>query len=120
MAGRDIRFVREYRERNPFQAEAWYYGMTKVKKHSIVIRTSVLEQSNIIEIFVAAPEPTALAGLLAELGSDLVKRLKAKGQPIQQITNITIKDSIINRSTLLFKDEHDFKIEDSIVSHANI
>ena len=121
MAGRDIKFVGDRTMEDPFQAEAWYYGVTRVKKHQLVMRVSVLEQRDVIEIFAAAPQPAALTGLLAELGHDLEERLKEQGRPVQQITNITFKDSIINRSPLLFTEgDGETEVRDSVVSRSSI
>ncbi|UCF08066.1 MAG: hypothetical protein JSW28_10585, partial [Thermoplasmata archaeon] len=66
----------------------------------------------------------ALTGLLAELGHNLDRALKEKGitQPIQQVTNITIKDSIVQRSSLLFGTggEGDSKIEGSVIHKSTL
>jgi predicted GH43/DUF377 family glycosyl hydrolase len=79
--GHDVRFVREFLEQDegrPFRAEAWYYGVTKVKKDKMVIRTSVWEDRRTIEFFVAAGRMESITGLLAELGQNLNKALKDK------------------------------------------
>ena len=120
VSGREIRFVRDFTLPSPYQAEAWFYGVTKVKKHQLVMKASVLEETNSIEIFVAGTEPSTIAGLLAELGHDFQEKLRERGKPIHQITNVTIKDSIINRSTLLFCDEGDISIDDSVVNKTEV
>ncbi|UCF07286.1 MAG: hypothetical protein JSW28_06435, partial [Thermoplasmata archaeon] len=100
---RHIKFIRDFHQKSPYIAEAWYYGITKVKQYQMVIRCDVREETNSIQIFVASSDERALTGLLAELGHNLEKALKEKGisQPITQVTNITIKDSIVQRSSLL-------------------
>ena len=120
--GRDIRFVRELSQPQPYLAEAWFYGTTKINKNQLVIRVSVRKETNSIELFVASSIQAALTGLLAELGHDLSEKLKGKGMKVQQITNITIKDSIIQRSSLLFRKEgeSEIKIENSIIQRSNI
>jgi len=119
--GREIQEVAKKVKKDPYEAEAWYYGETKIKEKRMVMRVSVLARSEAIEIFAAAPEPSFLTGLLAELSHDLQDRLKEQGQPVQQITNVTIKDSVINRSTLLFGEgEGETNIHDSVVSRSNI
>ncbi|MCK5559167.1 MAG: hypothetical protein KAJ51_01180, partial [Thermoplasmata archaeon] len=65
--GRDIKFIRDYTKKEPYHAEAWYYGVTKVKKYQIVIWASIRAESNSIEISAASSEQGALTGLLAEL-----------------------------------------------------
>ncbi|UCF08069.1 MAG: hypothetical protein JSW28_10600 [Thermoplasmata archaeon] len=116
---RDIKHIRDYCQKYPFVSEAWYYGVTKVKKYQIVISCDVEEETNSIKIFAASSDEKALTGLLAELGHNLETEMKEKGisEPIQQITNITIKDTIIQRSSLLFgtEGECDMKVEDSVV-----
>ncbi len=77
----DVRFVREFIEQEegtPYRAEAWYYGVTKVKKDKMVIRTSIWEDRKTIEFFVAAGRIESITGLLAELGQNLNKALKEK------------------------------------------
>jgi predicted GH43/DUF377 family glycosyl hydrolase len=79
--GHDVRFVREFiedDEGHPYRAEAWYYGVTKVKKDKMVIRTSIWEDRKTIEFFVAAGRMESITGLLAELGQNLNKALKDK------------------------------------------
>jgi predicted GH43/DUF377 family glycosyl hydrolase len=79
--GHDVRFVREFvedEEGQPYRAEAWYYGVTKVKKDKMVIRTSIWEDRKTIEFFVAAGRIESITGLLAELGQNLNKSLKDK------------------------------------------
>ena len=79
--GHDVRFVREFVEKDegqPFRAEAWFYGVTKVKKDKMVIRTSVWEDRNTVEFYVASSRLEAITGLLAELGHNLNHTLKEK------------------------------------------
>lgn len=121
MAGRDIQFVRKYITKSPYRAEAWYYGITKVKKHQLVMKISIIEETNSIEIFTAAPDVSALTGLLAELGSELSEKLRKHGRPINQITNITIKDSVLNRTSLLsLEGQKNINIKDSVISRSEI
>jgi len=102
--GRSIQFVREFKKSDPLHVEAWYYGVTKVKGTRIVIRISTghSRTAGTIELFAATSHNDVLVGLLAELGHDLAAKLKERGKPAVQITNVEIKDSIINRSSLLF------------------
>jgi hypothetical protein len=79
--GHDVRFVREFvesQEGEPFRAEAWFYGVTKVKKDKMVIRASVWEERNTIEFYVASGRMEVITGLLAELGQNLNKTLREK------------------------------------------
>ncbi len=116
---RDIKHIRDFRQKSPYVAESWYYGVTKVNQNQMVIRSEIRDETNSIQIFVASSDEKALTGLLAELGHNLDTALKEKGitQPIQQVTNITIKDSIVQRSSLLFgaEDDGETEIEESVV-----
>ena len=120
--GRDIKFVREFSQPQPYLGEAWYYGTTKINNNQLVIRVSVRKETNSIELFVASSIQASLTGLLAELGHDLSEKLNRKGMKVQQITNITIKDSIIHRSNLLFSEgeQSEINIEDSILSRSQV
>lgn len=122
LGGRDVKFVREVIQKKPaYIGEAWYYGVTKVKQHSVVIRVSVLEEEGAIQLFAATADPQALTGLLAELGRDLAKRLKHAGLKVNQITNITIRDSILNRSTLLLnQDQENGEMEGGASEQVNV
>ncbi len=124
VSGRSVNFVREFSTSMPFVAEAWYYAVTKGTKMQMVIKVAVLEKTNSIEIFAAAQSEESLTGLLAELGHDLKSKMKQKGMSAAQITNITIKDSIIQRSSLLFGEEHgtenDINISDSIINRSHV
>ncbi|UCF08068.1 MAG: hypothetical protein JSW28_10595 [Thermoplasmata archaeon] len=121
---RHIKFIRDFHQKSPYIAEAWYYGITKVKQYQMVIRCDVREETNSIQIFVASSDERALTGLLAELGHNLEKALKEKGisQPITQVTNITIKDSIVQRSSLLFgtEAEGETRIEGSVIHKSSL
>jgi len=77
----DVRFVREFveeEEGQPYRAEAWYYGVTKVKRDKMVIRTSIWEDRRTVEFFVAAGRMESITGLLAELGQNLNAALKER------------------------------------------
>ena len=101
--GRDIQFVREFKQNSPFIAEAWYYGVTKVKHIQIVVKLSVDLPTKTVELFAATSDGQILTGLLAELGHQLTSKFKEKGKPAMKITHVSIKDSVFQRSSLLFK-----------------
>ena len=72
----------------------------------------------------ASNNQRTLTGFLAEIGHDfsnLIKGRNVMSTIPQQITNITIKDSVINRSTLLFStEEKDISIEDSVINKSTL
>jgi predicted GH43/DUF377 family glycosyl hydrolase len=79
--GHDVRFVREFledKEEGAFRGEAWFFGITKVKKDKMVIRASVWEDRKTVEFYVASGRMESITGLLAELGQNLNKTLKEK------------------------------------------
>ncbi len=124
VSGRSVNFVREFSTPTPYQGEAWYYAVTKGTRMQMVIKVAVREDTNSIEIFAASQSEEALTGLLAELGHDLTNKLKEKGMPAVQVTNVTIKDSIIHKSSLLFGEGPgnvpDLNISDSIIHKTQI
>ena len=70
---RNLRFVREYKSRDPYRAEAWYYGQLE-KTHQIVVSFSVIEEryNNLIWLFAAADDSNAVAGLLLKWHEELI------------------------------------------------
>jgi hypothetical protein len=67
----DVKMVREYSEFDPFANEAWYYGSTSETEEEIVIRVTVREDTNTLEIFVACTNLGSMTGLLAEIGHNI-------------------------------------------------
>ena len=117
----DVRHVRTFKTTDDIIYETWYYGKTKNDNIDIIIKTSVNKDEN-IEVFIAAPDQKALTGLLAEIGRNLTEKTKS----FAPIFNISIRDSIIQRSNLLsFCDLNgictgNVVIEDSIIQRSNI
>jgi hypothetical protein len=96
----DVRHVRTFKTEDSKTAETWYYGKTKVEKNDIVIKASVIKETESIEIYVAAPDQKALTGLLGELGRNMRERGESLGK-LAPVVNLTIRGSIIQRSNLL-------------------
>ena len=96
----DVRHVRTFKTTDDKTYEIWYYGKTKVEMIDLVIKASVSEETEIIEVFVAAPSQKVLTGLLAELGRNISKRGESLGK-LAPVFNVSIKDSQIIRSNLL-------------------
>jgi hypothetical protein len=89
----DVKEVREFKAYNPYAAECWFYGETKVKGYKIVIRTAVREKDNIVEFFSASTEVRAVTGLLAELNHQLATDLETHlpGVSLVQVLDEQIK-----------------------------
>jgi hypothetical protein len=92
----DVKEVREFLSYNPYGAECWFYGETKVKGYKIVIRAAVREQENVVELFSASTEAKAVTGLLAELNRQLVTDLESKlpGTSVEQVLDDTFKEKV--------------------------
>jgi len=73
----DVRFVREFREKATFEAESWYYGEVKETEEKLVIRIAARESKEYLEVFVASSNLGSMTGLIAELGGELARRIKA-------------------------------------------
>jgi len=121
----DVRHIKTFKTTDEITYEAWYYGKTKVTKKDLVIKCCLRRDTESIEVFAAGDDPSDITGLLAEIGRNLAKEFERLGK-MQPVFNITIKDSIIQRSNLLsFCDLDgicggDVVIEDSVVQRANI
>ncbi len=124
----DVKHIRTLHTKDGKTCEIWYYGKTKVNSHNIVMRITISGDTQSIELFAATPTPESLAGLLAEVGREIKSAIDAKtaGDNVKQVLNVTIKDSIIQRSNLLsFCDINgnctgDVVIEDSSVQRSGI
>ncbi len=92
----DVKEVREFLSYNPYAAECWFYGETKVKGYKIVIRAAVREGENVVELFAASTEAKAVTGLLAELNRQLVTDLETKlpGTTVEQVLDDTFKEKV--------------------------
>jgi hypothetical protein len=113
----DVRHVRTFRKDDGSQTEVWFYGSTKIHPSKVILRTSIhnhRKEAQYIELFVATEKPEYLVGLLAEMGSELMKciqsSLKTK-QTVNQTWNIEIIDSVITRPTLIFGCEENRCVE---------
>jgi hypothetical protein len=123
----DVKHIRTLFTKDGNTCEIWYYGKTKVHGHDIVIKITILSDTKSIELFAATETVESLAGLLAEVGRELKSAIESQVTGnVQQIINVSIKDSIIQRSNLLsYCDINgncsgDVVIEDSLVQRSNI
>jgi|GEM_PF-2401627 len=104
--GHDVRFVREFVEREPHKAEAWYFGKTKAREAKLVIRVCARGEGRTLEFFVASGSRLAVTGLLAELRSDLVKRQKETAPAVhrmEQVVDLALKERLDAERPLLEK-----------------
>ena len=123
----DVRHIRTLRTKDDKTCETWYYGKTKVDENDVVINGRTNEETKSIEIFAATPTPKSLTGLLAELGDNLTKKITEAGMKYQYIVNVSIKDTIIQRSNLLnfcgmdgVCSDNNIVIEESVIQRSNI
>ena len=98
----DVKHIRTLFTKDGDTCEIWYYGKTKVHSHDIVIKVTILNETQSIELFAATETMESLAGLLAEVGRELKGAIESKVTGnVQQVINVSIKDSIVQRSNLL-------------------
>jgi hypothetical protein len=99
----DLRQVREFVEREPYIAEAWYYGKAKGREDRLVVRVRVLGEQQVLEFHVASTSTLMLTGMLAELKSDLNDELnlkQVKGR-MEQVTDAKKVDALSSIMSLL-------------------
>ena len=122
----DVKHIRTLHSLDGKTCEIWYYAKTKVSKEDIIINVSILTEHNMVELFAATQTAESLTGLLAEIGRDLKQTLEAKVSGQNRVVNLTIKDSVIQRSNLLDMCSIDGScdvnvvIEDSVVQRSGI
>jgi len=75
IASYNVKFLMEYVNDDPFLAEAWYYGETKIKGSKVIIKATVNEEDSTVEFLVAASMEMVITGLLAELGHIFLKAM---------------------------------------------
>jgi len=80
---RDIRFVRDFMEKEPWEAESWFYGEVQDTEERLVIKISVNSANQYIEVFVASSNLSSMTGLLAELSSDVMGKVKGGGPSLR-------------------------------------
>ena len=123
----DVKHIRTLSTKDGKACELWYYGKTKVNSYDIVIRVTLVSETQSIELFAATQTAESLTGLLAEVGRELKSAIEDRiTGNVQQVINVSIKDSIIQRSNLLsYCDINgncsgDVVIEDSLVTRSEI
>lgn len=123
---RDVRHIRTLHTSDGKTCEIWYYGKTKVSKDDIVIKVSILTAHHTMELFAATCSAEALTGLLAEVGRELKQIVESKASGKGKVVNVTIKDSVVQRSNLLDMCDMDgicdvnIVIEDSVIQRTNV
>jgi hypothetical protein len=66
----------------PYEAEAWYYGETKVKGYQMVMRLCVVEERQALELFIASTTMGPITGLLSEFRREL-QRVVDERSPVR-------------------------------------
>jgi hypothetical protein len=124
---RNVKHVSDLKIQEKFGVMSIYYGVSKLDNRQYIIRTTVLEETGTLELFVAADDESMLTGELAKLGQDLNEAFCAEAkvcEPIRHV-NISIKDSVIMRTNFLFGEEMDgimsnVEIKDSAIVRSQI
>ena len=94
----NAKIIHEVTESNPFIGEAWFFCITDDSKSKFVIKISIEENTNCIELSIAGSNNAALTGLLTDVLNSLNIELQNNGiimQPIRQIDNLILKESLI-------------------------
>jgi hypothetical protein len=102
----DMKLVREFVNREPFLAEAWYFGVVKGRadKEGLVTRVRVLGDKKVLEFHVACRSTLMLTGMLAELKSDLNRELdERKREAMRQVTSAEEVSAVSQIRSLLDK-----------------
>ena len=102
----DMKLVRELINREPFLAEAWYYGVVKGRENRdrLVTRVRVLGDKKVLEFHVACSSTLLLTGMLAELKSDLNRELdETKLEAMRQVTSAEEVSAVSKIRSLLDK-----------------
>lgn len=125
----DIKHLRTLHTTDEMNYEMWFYSKTKVNRTDIVLKIGVSYKEKSVELFAATETTESLTGLLAKTGSEvrtaIEDELQKRGS-VNQIINLTIKDSIIQRSNLLSSCDMegnctgDIVIEDSVVLRSTV
>jgi len=90
-----------------------------------VIKIGIVKDIDEIEITAYSDDLKDLTGLLAEIGRHVTEEISKWGS-VQKIINVTIKDSVVQRTNLMSfcdadgKCSGDVTIEDSVVMGSNI
>jgi tetratricopeptide (TPR) repeat protein len=119
----DIRHISTLRRMKNY--ESWYYGRTKVLQKDMVIKLGVVKDMDMVEITAFSYDSKDLTGLLAEINRHVTEEV-SKRENVQKILNISIKDSVLQRTNLMSfcdadgKCSGDVTIEDSVVMRSNI
>ena len=91
----------------------------------MVIKLGVVKDMDMVEITAFSCDPKDLTGLLAEINRHVTEEVSKRGN-VQKIFNVTIKDSVVQRTNLMSfcdaegKCSGDVTIEDSVVMRSNI
>jgi len=122
-----VKHIRTLLTKDRDTCEIWYYGKTKVHGHDIVIKITILSETQNVELFATTQTKESLVGLLAEFGRELKNSIQNNiAGNVQQVINLSIIDSIVQRSNLLsYCDINgncsgDVVIDGSYIQHSNI
>ncbi len=125
----DIKHLRTLHTTDGKDYEMWFYSKTKVNKTDIVIKIGVSYNEKVVELFAATETAESLTGLLAKTGREVQSAIERDIQnegAVNQILNLTIKDSIVQRSNLLNSCDIEGNctsnviIEDSVSQHSKV
>ena len=75
----DIKLIHKDYSEDDLYGEAWYYGITKVKKNQLVTYASLDGENKILEFEVSGNDEEQITAFLAEIGDRIRKQLRNDG-----------------------------------------
>jgi len=75
----DIKLIHKEYSEDDLYGEAWYYGITKVKKNQLVTYASLDGENKILEFEVSGKDEEQITAFLAEIGDRIRKQLRNDG-----------------------------------------
>ena len=75
----DIKLIHKEYSEDDLYGEAWYYGITKVKKNQLVTYASLDGENKILEFEVSGNDEEQITAFLAEIGDRIRKQLRNDG-----------------------------------------
>jgi CheY-like chemotaxis protein len=101
----NTKLINEMYDKSPYIIESWFYGVTQDTKNKFALKVRIDEETNSVELQIAASNNAALTGLLTDIFFKLNHDLQSRGiimEPLMPIENMALKDRLISaRPSLL-------------------
>jgi len=102
----DFRLVNQFAEKEPYIAEAWFYGQAKGTADKLVVRVRFIGEKSALEFFVLGTSSGLMTSMALSLKKDLVSEMISNEvRPgIKEVTEPDEAKSITSMRTLLDKE----------------